>query len=963
MGLLNTVVATKGEYYTIVSIEYAIQQNLIGTDKPTKTKSIKQFSLKTIEECNSKVAEIVAAGNNAFFALGKSKSPDRNADNMEWFKSVFLDIDCKGGHEYQSINEGITALKKFCKDVGLPKPTIVNSGNGIHVYWPFTEDVHRDDWIGIASLLKAVAQGTGLDIDPTATTDYARVLRVDDTINTKQWYGQGVLPVTVICYGTPTDAEELRNALQTKLTTLAPEKQEPLAIPGMRPKGSIPENDESYLLRVLSGNKQYSFAKILRKTDAGVGCEQLKYIYTNQNSITEPLWRSGLSIAKFCSDGKEYAHKMSDQYEGYSYDETEKKLAGIHAPHFCSTFEQHNQPACAKCPNRGKVRTPIVLGEEIIRATESDNIIEEESEVLQEMQEFKIPDYPFPYFRGKNGGVYKHLVDTEDDQLIYENDFYPVKLMIDADGKHTVWLRLHTPKDGVRDFTMPLADIGATDTCRAEFMSRGVIALGKQMAAIQQYVNDSNKKLQAETRGTPMPKQFGWTEHGSFLLGTMDISPTTHEYIPPASSTKSLAHVLSKKGSFEDWKEVISVYGREGMEPYAYAILSALGSPLIKAHNLNGVITNMISSQTGTGKTTAMEVAASFYGNPKALMLSKKDTTNAKLLVLGVLNNLPGFIDEITNISAEALSELVYDISQCRGKHRMKSQSNELRENEATWNMMVTSTSNASVRDKLKKAKHNPAGELARVIEYTISPENMLPKAEADEIFGKIYSNYGHAGIIYLDYLVSNHKSVVEQTKKMQKIIDKAINLTSSDRFISIDAACRIVGGIIAQKLGLLPEWDMKRVYSWAVTMLNGQRIEVTHESYIPNKSILSDFISSMYGELLIVDKAAPGAAIPMPHKQPNNTISARLEPNTNRLYIPNNVLRDYCVKYQINMDEFLHVMEQSKTLIHKGPYRLLTGTGVAAPPVRCYVFQLSDEDIADVDGQGEGGGVEEDAG
>ena len=40
------------------------------------------------------------------------------------------------------------------------------------------------------------------------------------------------------------------------------------------------------------------------------------------------------------------------------------------------------------------------------------------------MVTYKIPDYPFPYFRGKNGGIYRSMPDDEDDGIkIYDYDF------------------------------------------------------------------------------------------------------------------------------------------------------------------------------------------------------------------------------------------------------------------------------------------------------------------------------------------------------------------------------------------------------------------------------------------------------------------------------------------------------------------------------------------------------------
>ena len=55
----------------------------------------------------------------------------------------------------------------------------------------------------------------------------------------------------------------------------------------------------------------------MQKTLQGRGCGQLKYIATRQEEVSEPLWRAGLSIAKFCVDGDVAAEKISSRHPDY----------------------------------------------------------------------------------------------------------------------------------------------------------------------------------------------------------------------------------------------------------------------------------------------------------------------------------------------------------------------------------------------------------------------------------------------------------------------------------------------------------------------------------------------------------------------------------------------------------------------------------------------------------------------
>ena len=72
------------------------------------------------------------------------------------------------------------------------------------------------------------------------------------------------------------------------------------------------------LYEAYADNSENVFKTIIKKTIEGRGCEQLKYIATKQDEVSEPLWRAGLSIAKFCVDGDVAAEKISNNHSDYS---------------------------------------------------------------------------------------------------------------------------------------------------------------------------------------------------------------------------------------------------------------------------------------------------------------------------------------------------------------------------------------------------------------------------------------------------------------------------------------------------------------------------------------------------------------------------------------------------------------------------------------------------------------------
>jgi len=69
----------------------------------------------------------------------------------------------------------------------------IDSGNGIHCYWPLTKAIPADTWQRIAYALKSLFAHHGLLVDPSRTADFASILRPVGSFHKK---GQ---PKEVVC--------------------------------------------------------------------------------------------------------------------------------------------------------------------------------------------------------------------------------------------------------------------------------------------------------------------------------------------------------------------------------------------------------------------------------------------------------------------------------------------------------------------------------------------------------------------------------------------------------------------------------------------------------------------------------------------------------------------------------------------------------------------------------------------
>jgi len=900
-----------------------------------KTSLPKQLFASTLEEADEHIQALLKKEYDVYFGCAKYTTPKtRVADNVLSVKAFWLDIDCGENKPYETQAEGLTAFKAFCNDLKLPKPAIVNSGRGLHVYWPLTESVTRQHWKSVAEVLKKVCHERGLHADPSRTADVASILRVPETFNYK---ADPPLPVTLVATAPAISIEDFSAAL-----------------------GGIPEEVQDYvggqlnsLTRALMGNKQNRFSTIWLKTEKDEGCPQLKKAVTEQATIEEPFWRAALSIAVHCVDAPDAIHEISRGHEDYDPVETENKAAKTKGPYTCESFEKINPGGCDNCQHKGKLTSPITLGQEIIEADPEDNEVEFVTE-SKKPAKYTIPQYPFPYFRGKNGGVYRKNDDDDDADpiMVYEHDLYVVKRLRDPQHGEVIWMRLHTPKDGIREFALPAVDLLTTEKLRERLAWYGVIALKKQMDGIMGYVVRFVKELQCSEEAEIMRTQFGWTQdNSSFVVGDTEICADSDKYSPPSSYTSPLAPWFEPKGSIEDWREVISVYDRPGLEPHAFGVLSAFGAPFLKHMNIRGCIINLINNESGTGKTTVLKAMHSVFSHPDEVMLIERDTMNVRLHRLGVMNTIGLGCDEITKMKPDEMSDLSYAVSQGRGRGRMKANENAERLNFAKWQTIMLCSSNASIVDKLKSASDASDGEMMRVIEYQVPPNPLISKQEADEIFPKLYLNYGHAGRIYVRDLVANLEERIQEVKKVQLIIDKKIGFTNRERFWSAVMACNITGGLIARRLGII-DWDMGRIFKWALKEFSQMREEI--KPPISNHaSVIGEFWNTHRQNTLVInDEVDKRTGVEMlPILEPRGELIIRMEPDTQKLFISAKAFRTYCAEHRITLKDVLNSLTSDGVYVGTVKKRMSKGTKLSTvPPVDALVFDCARGDFIDPD-------------
>ena len=683
----------------------------------------------------------------------------------------------------------------------------------------------------------------------------------------------------------------------------------------------------------LIGATESKFKTILIKSVEGSGCAQIANIYDNQATIEEPLWRAGLSIAQHCVDRDKAIHVISKRHPEYNPHVTEKKANATKGPYTCETFKKLNPSVCEGCTQ--KVTSPIQIGKEVVEATAEDNVVVDEQHIIGNVKEAKtyvIPKYPFPFFRGKNGGIFVHNKDKdsgeESDDIIYPYDFYVVKRMNDPDHGETLLLRLHLPKDGVRDFLMPLRDVVSKEKFIGTIASHGVTVLGKKQESLMLYIAKSVEELQMQLTAEKSHKQFGWLEDNSaIIIGDREIRATDIVYSPPSTPTLPHVPLFQKKGDFHVWKDVINTYGREGMERRAFAFFMGFGTMLMKFTSLDGFLLNLVSRESGSGKTTILQAINSIYGRPKELLLSAKDTYNSRLQRMGTMQNITVTLDEITNIPAEQLSNQVYDVTSGRGKHRLKQHDNAERLNHTKWQTGMVTSSNRYVVDALLSLKGFPDGELKRIIEINVKPDTKDDATWARMHFSRLLDNYGHAIEPYAQALVSQLPMVQKVLADVQLRIEQTAEIRNAERYWALMASLSVAGGTIAKHLGL-HDIPIKPVFDYAIELIKETRAK-TRDYILDDDEFLGGFMQRHFHEVLVINGSKDNRTglDYAPLREPRGALTARYEPDTKMLYVVARTFRDDCAKIMLNFEEVLAPYRKTGALLGMRKKRMAAGT------------------------------------
>ena len=768
----------------------------------------------------------------------------RGKNTAMYMRSIYADVDVKE-KGYKDVTEALVAVKAFCDAAKIPCPSaFVGSGGGLHIYWISNRNLSLEEWEPYAQGLVEQAKVLGLRIDASVTTDCARVLRVPDTYNFKE-----TVPREVKLLGLAPQDIDFENELgHIKVATPVRSVAGSTAnlTPGLKstPKPD-PFLDSTEYQKEIGEIPTY----LLNSTPILAGCPLLRAaLETGGRYHDQPIWMLMGLAATFMEDGRTVFHDLSRDHADYSeantdamYErkEAEREEKGLGYPS-CKSFEGYGGKECPTCPYRGKIRSPLN-----ITATTTAQVTAEIAAVpatptgpaktlMERQEELRLPP---TYFLTAEGQIATSFIKNK--------GTIPITAVLIFDVLSDVWLQMGsklnfttTTSQGVtaqvtyavRDSTTALATLSKQEVNFnpaykdkvSEFMATWMAEWRKQVAreAVAYGWHSENDKL------------IGWAYGGIIYKG--------EKQMPAAPGDKNVRRLYTPCGSIDTWFKALKLVTEQHRPAIEIITAAAFASPLMKftGHYAGALVAY---SQSGGNKSTALNVGAAVWGNPKLTKEVAATSSNSLRGKMSELSNLPFYWDDVSSPQAvERAATLISDITQ--GKDGGKMNQDRSQKEVGEWQSLLMICSNRSMFDYLIAHNKSDAASIYRTFEFVVPPKGPLGRIDEHDatlLQQQLEVNFGRIGEMYSAGFLAQPNVMQEFVSAIHKQISKEVNARESERFWTAIAATIIAGSRLANKLGA--GFNIEEIHQCLVESYQTMRTRVEESDIIGTKTESAD--------------------------------------------------------------------------------------------------------------------------
>jgi hypothetical protein len=374
------------------------------------------------------------------------------------------------------------------------------------------------------------------------------------------------------------------------------------------------------------------------------------------------------------------------------------------------------------------------------------------------------------------------------------------------------------------------------------------------------------KKLH-ELRKASQATTFGWyhDEHGhraGFVYGGV-LHHKNAGTSPVSATDAKLAALWRPVGSTDKWR-VAAKCITDQRRPELNAILAlSFASPLLALEGHEGA-TMAVHGQSGTQKTTALNVGMAVWTNYHKSREGTRATVNGIMQKMGNLVNLPVYWDEIKDEPAQRkLKDVLMEITGGQDKTHLKS--DRTQGDKGSWQLLLCTSANISMVDYIERDSSGHDAVINRIFEYEIvtTPDTAPGKISdtvATRLVADLQYNYGGIGMEYSRFLADNVDAIYAEIGVLGAQIEADLQVREHERYWKAMVICLLKGAEYAVKMGVDIDLEELKTFLYNVFMAQRSRslqANVVSGSVNNTEQTLNDYLKSrLTDNTLWCDKA-----------------------------------------------------------------------------------------------------------
>jgi hypothetical protein len=538
-------------------------------------------------------------------------------------------------------------------------------------------------------------------------------------------------------------------------------------------------------------------------------------------------------------------------------------------------------------------------------------------------------DHPRVGFRSKrysvdDRGCIWHKSEKQDDgswvttdHILTTSQVYYIKsewTYTNGVSERSHWFEVRHKHGAVELMRLPASTLASNQSLMAALNSSNILSCNLDMYTPKIFASFMNSYLRSvlengysteiQTRDV-----FGWTDITDpvtnqptlgFGVGHGVITDTgIHDMVYKGSAEKLAKKELSIKGDLDKWKYVPQMYRVLNQPAAQLAMCLSFAAPLM--HYGPGVVRSaaysLWSTTSGKGKSQVLCSAASIWGHPEEQFVQRNSSAVMRMRKMAVLNNLPVYMDELSDMKDEDLYALAYSLMGNQEKQKLKSNGAEMVDT-GSWSTVTFITSNKCIKEAVARHAGDSEASIVRVMEYECDFPSYADKPEVQEYIHACMdackTNYGLAGPEFI-YQVLKHRDRLATLTQQVETWCRKYGFDNSERFLSYPLAMAMKAGRWAVEYGLL-DYDMDALENWVINVFVPHNRRSTEANTSDPVHMLTTYLMERQLNMLVVranhrDKTMPEQPHGVPDKYivslPNNRdITMRAVLATQELYI-----------------------------------------------------------------------------